>query len=141
TKQGSIHRELVQTFRHDGVILDQSNLHAGQPQVYRLDSGMAYLRTFGPPTVVLGTQQKIWTLGGTALLDEPSKSHAVAHVEHDFPLTLLGEARWQKGMLWYHVQWATPNHTGVGWVSAAAITFTSPGPVPGWASFDVLSPP
>jgi beta-lactamase class A len=44
-------------------------------------------------------------------------------------------------MLWYHVQWTAGHHKGAGWVSATAITFTSPGHVPGWASFDALSPP
>lgn len=43
-------------------------------------------------------------------------------------------------MLWYHVQWSTPKNTARGWVSAAAITFASPGNVVGWASFDALSP-
>ncbi len=141
TKQDSIHQLLVQAFWYDGVILDQSNLSADPPQIQRLDTSMAYLRTFGPPTVVLGTQQTVWTLGETALLDGPSMGHEVAHVGQNFPLTLLGETTWEKGLLWYHVRWAIPNHPGTGWVSAAASTFTSPGHVPAWASFDVLSPP
>ena len=140
-KQGSIHQLLVQAFWHDGVVLDQSSRDAGRPQIHRLDTSMAYLRTFGPPTVVLSTQQTIWTLGETALLNGPGMGYAVAHVGQNFSLTLLGETTWEKGVLWYHVRWTVPNHTGAGWVSAAAITFTSPGPVPSWASFDVLSSP
>ena len=58
-----------------------------------------------------------------------------------FSLTLLGDATWKSEMLWYHVAWAAPKGTGNGWIEASAITFTSPGNVPGWASFDVLSPP
>ncbi len=140
TKQGSTHQLLVQAFLYDGVILDQSNPGAGRSGIQRLDTGLAYLRTFGPPTVVLDTQKTTWTLGETALVDGPSMTHALAHVEQNFPLTLLGETTWQKGKLWYHVGWTVPNQAGAGWVPADAVTFTSPGPVPSWASFDVLSP-
>jgi beta-lactamase class A len=139
TRQGSIHQLLVQAFWHDGVVLDQSNLDAGPPQIHRLDTSVAYLRTFGPPAVVLRTRQTIWALGETPLLDEPGTGQAVVHVGQDFPLTLLGEATWKKGMLWYHVQWTAPNSTGTGWVSAAAITLAPSPHGPSWASFDVLS--
>lgn len=139
-KQGSIHQLLVQAFSHDGVVLDLSTLVAGKPQISRLDTSVAYLRTFGLPTVALSTHQTIWTLGEAALLDEPGTGHALAHVGQNFQLTPLGEGIWEKGVLWYHVSWTTPQRTGDGWVSAAAITFTSPGPVPAWASFDLLSP-
>jgi hypothetical protein len=100
-----------------------------------------YLRTFGPPTVAIGSQRGVWAQGETALLDAPSSGQAVAHVGQHFSLTLLGDATWKSGMLWYHVEWAAPKGTGNGWVEASAITFTSPGNVPEWASFDVLSPP
>jgi beta-lactamase class A len=139
-RQGHVHKLLVQAFSHDGVVLDQSTLVAGQPQIQQLDTSVAYLRTFGLPKVELSTKQTMWTQGETTLLDAPSTAHALAHVGQDFPLTSLGEAKWEKGMLWYHVSWTASKRKGAGWVSGAAITFTSPGSVPSWASLDVLSP-
>ncbi len=140
-KEGSIHHLLVQVFWRDGVLLDQDSLDAsGQPQIQRLDSGIDYLRTAGPPTVVVSPQQRTWTLGKTTLLSAPGTGQAVAHVEQHFPLTLLDNPSWNAGRLWYHAQWIAATHTGAGWVEASAITFTSPGNVVGRASFDALSP-
>ncbi|MFL5592273.1 MAG: serine hydrolase [Ktedonobacteraceae bacterium] len=141
TNHGKTHQLLVQVFWRDGLILDETTPDVSdQPQIQRLDTGVAYLRTVGPPTFEISPAQTIWSQGETALLDAPGTGHAVAHVGQDFPLTLLGDANWKMGMPWYHVQWTVPKRTATGWVSAAAITFTSPGSVPGWASFDVLSP-
>ena len=123
------------------MILDQDDLNAaGQPKIDRLETGLAYMNILGPPTVALPPQQTIWAQGETALLTAPSAGQMVAHVGQSFPLTLLGDAIWNSGMLWYHVQWKAPKRTSVAWVSAALITFNSPGNGPGWASFDVLSP-
>ncbi|HEX9132940.1 MAG TPA: serine hydrolase [Ktedonobacteraceae bacterium] len=139
---GSVHQMLVQAFWRDALLLDESALDAsGQPLIQRLESGVDYLRTFGPPPVAIGSQRSVWAQGETALLDAPSTGRAVAHVGQHFSLALLGDATWKSGMLWYHVAWAAPKGTGNGWVEASAVTFTSPGNVPGWASFDVLSPP
>lgn len=141
TKDGSTHHMLVQAFWRDGLLLDQDTFDAsGQPLVQRLNTGVAYLRTVGPPTVALSAQQTIWAQGDTTLLNAPGTGHPIAHVGQYFPLTPLGDIDWIKGMLWYHVQWVAPKHKGSGWVGASAITFTSPGDVSGWASFDVLSP-
>jgi beta-lactamase class A len=81
-------------------------------------------------------------VGDTALLDAPGTGHAVAHVGQHFPLTLLGDTRRIEGVAWYHVQWSVPKKSNnpSGWISATALTFNSPGNVPGIASFDVLSP-
>ena len=141
TNHGRTHQMLVQVFWRDGLILDETPPDVSdQPEIQRLDTGVAYLRTVGPPNFEISPAQTIWSQGETTLLDAPSTGHVVAHVGQDFPLTLLGDATWKMGMLWYHVQWAVPKRTTTGWVPAAAITFTSPGSVPGWASFDVLSP-
>src|SRR6266566_902072 len=140
-KEGSIHHLLVQIFWRDGVLLDQDSRDAsGQPQIQRLDSGIAYLRTAGPPTVVVSPQQPTWALGKTTLLSAPGTGQAVAHVEQHFPLILLDNPSWNAGRLWYHVQWTAAKHTEAGWVEASAITFISPSKVAGWASFDALSP-
>lgn len=85
-------------------------------------------------------QQTIWAQGDTALFNAPGTGHPIAHVGQHFPLTPTGDIAWNKGTLWYHVQWVVPKHKGSGWVGASAVTFTSPGNVPGRASFDVLSP-
>ena len=140
-KAGRVHHLLVQAFWRDGVLLDQDSLDAaGQPQVQRLDSGIAYLRTAGPPSVTPSPHQGTWAQGNTTLLEGPGTGQAVAHVGQQFPLTLLGQASWKTGQLWYHVQWTAARQTGAGWVEASAIAFSSPGDAPGWASFDVLSP-
>ncbi len=138
---GGTHQMLVQVFWRDGLVLDQDTGDAsGQFQIERLNTGVAYLRTIGTPPVAISEQQIAWAQGDTTLLDAPGTGQAVAHVGQHFPLTLLRDTAWNKGTLWYHAQWDTPKRTGSGWVPATAITFTSPGSVPGWASFDVLSP-
>jgi len=140
SKDGHVHHMLVQGFWRDAVILDQDSVDAaGQPLIERLETGVAYLRTVGPPAVSVQAQQTIWTQSDTALLDTAGTGLAVAHLEEDFPLTLLGETTWKMGMLWYHVQWSVPKQLVSGWVSAAAATFSSPGDVPGRASIDALS--
>ncbi len=141
TTNGKVHQMLVQAFWEDGVLLDQSILDArGQPQIQRLDSGLDYLRTLGPPPVATSIQQTIWVQGETTLLNAPGTGHIAAHLGQHFPLTILGDTSWSRGMLWYHVQWTVPKRTADGWVEAPAISFISPGTVPGWASLDALSP-
>ena len=141
TKYGNTHHMLVQAFWRDGLLLDQDMFDASdQPLVQRLDTGVAYLRTVGPPAVALSAQQTIWAQGDTTLLNAPGTGHPIAHVGQSFPLMPLGDIAWNKGTLWYHVQWVVPKRKASGWVEASAVTFTSPGKVAGWASFDVLSP-
>jgi hypothetical protein len=140
TKNGSIHHMLVQAFWSDAVEVDQGAVDAsGQPQIQRLDTGVAYLRTAGPPSVEISSPQTVWSQGDTTLLDAPGSGHPIAHIGQNFPLTIQG-GTWSSGTLWYQVQWTVPKSTGNGWIPATAIIFTSPGNVPGWASFDVLSP-
>ncbi len=141
TKNGATHQMLVQLFWRDGLLLDQDALdNSGQPLIQRLNTGIDYLDTLGPPSVVVGSQQTVWTQGDTTLLDAPNIGQTIAHIGQDFPLTTSGDTAWDNGTLWYHVQWAVPTNTSTGWVQASAIIFTSPGNVPGWASFDALSP-
>jgi beta-lactamase class A len=142
TINGSVHHMLVQAFWRDALLLDQDTpAAAGQLQISRLATGVAYWRTFGPPPVTTDSQRAAWIQADTAvLLTAPGTGQTIAHIGQHFPLTLLGDSAWNTTMLWYHVQWTVPHHTGSGWVSASAITFTSPGAVPAWASVDVLSP-
>lgn len=130
---------LVQLFTHDGLLLDQTAQNAS-PAISRLSTGLDYLRTFGPPTIAVAAQQPVWTEADTALLQTPSADQAIAHVDKNFPLTLMGDTTWVSGMLWYHVAWTTPKQTTQGWVSGSSLTFISPGNAPGWASIDALSP-
>ncbi len=140
TKNGSTHHLQVQAFWRDAVEVDEDALDASdQPQVQRLDTGIAYLRTTAPPPVEISTPENVWVEGDTALLDAPGSGQPVAHVGQNFPLSLIGGA-WNAGVLWYQAQWSEPKSSGKAWLPATAITFTSPGNVPGWASFDVLSP-
>ena len=140
-RNGLVQHLLVQAFWRDAVVLDQSvQDSSGQPLVSRLETGVAYLRTVGPPDVLVPPEQEAWTQADTALLDAPGTGRQEAHIGQDFPLTLLGETSWNSGMLWYQVGWTTPHHSSTGWVEASAITFTPPGSGPGWASIDALSP-
>lgn len=141
TKGGGTHHLLVQAFERDGLVLDQGIVDAsGQPQVQRLATGTDYVHTIGLPAVAISAKQTIWAQGDTALLSAPSAGQAVAHVGQNFPLTLLGDTKWDTGMLWYHIQWAAPKGGGEGWVPANAITFTAPGNAASRASMDALSP-
>src|SRR5205085_9455028 len=125
SKDGHVHHMLVQGFWRDAVILDQDSVDAaGQPLIERLETGVAYLRTVGPPAVSVQKQQTIWTQSDTALLDTAGTGLAVAHLEEHFPLTLLGETTRQMGMRWSHVQWIVPRQLVSGWVSAAAATLS-----------------
>ncbi len=138
---GKPHHMLVQAFERDGVLLDQDARDASDhPLIQRLATGIDYLQTFGLPAVAIRPQQTIWTQGETTLLTTPDSGLAIAHIGQNFVLKLLGDTRWTAGVLWYHVQWSTPKSTDRGWISAADITFVSPGSVPQWASLDVLSP-
>jgi beta-lactamase class A len=136
-----VHHLLVQLFWRDGVVLDQDDTGAaGQPLISRLKTSLAYLRTLGPPPLAVAAQQGVWASGESALLDAPGTGHAVAHVGVHFSLALLGDTAWSAGILWYHVQWGAAQLDGSGWMQASALTFDSPGNMPGWASIDALSP-
>ncbi|HEX6478822.1 MAG TPA: serine hydrolase [Ktedonobacteraceae bacterium] len=140
TKNGSTHYMQVQAFWRDAVEVDEDTVNAfEQPQVRRLDTGIAYLRTAGPPPVEISSPQTVWSQGDTALLNAPGSGQPVAHIGQNFPLTLQGST-WSSGTLWYQAQWTVPKRTGSGWLPATAITFTSPGDVTAQASFDILSP-
>ncbi len=141
TKDGVTHQMLAQVFWRGVLLLDQSAQDAsGNPTITRLDTGLAFLQTLGPPDVALVNGGSIWSLGDMALLNAPATGQAAVHIGQGFPLTLLGDGAWNAGTLWYHVQWQAPKTSGAGWAPASGLTFTPPGSDPAWASFDVLSP-
>ncbi|HCI78910.1 MAG TPA: class A beta-lactamase [Ktedonobacter sp.] len=141
TVHGNMHHMLVQLFWRDGIVVDVDSTNAaGQPTVQRLATGLDYLRTVGPPAVMIAQQQHVWATGNTTLYNAPSVSQATAHVGQNFPLTLLGDSQWQNGILWYHVQWSVGKQTAKGWIAANSPAFTSSGNVTPESSFDVLSP-
>ena len=140
TEDGHVHHMLVQSFLRDGLILDQDSKDAsGQPLIERLATGVAYLRTVGPPAVAVHAQQTIWVQDDTTLLATAGTGSVIAHPEENFPLTLLGDTTWNMQTLWYHVQWGVPKQRQTGWIAANATTFSSPGNTPGRASIDTLS--
>src|SRR5262249_34975652 len=121
------------------LALDQDTADAaGHPAIAPLDAGVAYLRTLAPPPL-LGSERRMWSLGDVAVLSAPGGA-PVVHIGLNFPLALLGDARWADGILWYHLHWEAPKHEGDGWLPAIAVTFRTPGAAPAWAGFDVLSP-
>lgn len=139
-KDGQLHHMQIQVFERDALLLDQDALDAsGQPVVQRVTSGLDYLNTLGGPDIAVKTQQTVWAQGISPLLSLPAKGQEVAHVGENFPLTLLGEAQWQSGMLWYHVQWSAPKTSGNGWITASAVSYNSPSSMLSHASVDVLS--
>ncbi|GHO45050.1 hypothetical protein KSX_32130 [Ktedonospora formicarum] len=141
TTHDGTHHMLVQAFEYDGLVLDQGAANAsGQPQIQRLNSGTDYVHTIGLPAVAIRARQAIWTQTDTALLPVPGAGQAVAHVGQNFPLTLLGDTKWDTNMLWYHIQWAEPKESREGWVPANTITFIKPGNASSQASMDALSP-
>jgi beta-lactamase class A len=139
--QGQAHHMLAQVFLREALLVDlDGSADSGQPVVQPVQSGLDYLRTLGPPAIVLGSHRTIWAQGDTTLLDAPGTGMATAHIGQQFPLKLLGDVTWDNGALWYHVQWSAPKNTGQGWAPAVGTTYGSPGAAPAWASFDVLSP-
>ncbi len=140
-QSGSVHHLLAQVFWRNVVLLDQGvQGAASQPTFITPTTGLDYLRTLGPPRVEVGSHTSVWARGETALLSAAGTGQATVHVGQHFPLTLSGGVSWVKGALWYEVLWNAPETSGKGWAPASALSFTSPGNVPGWASFDVLSP-
>lgn len=142
TVNGAPHAMLVQAFWRGALLVDMTAIGAqGQPTITPLDTGLDYLRTLGPPAVVVASSQQVWGLGDMAVLDAPVTGNALAHVGVNYPLSLAGQTQWLSGALWYTVRWQGPKTSGTGWAPAQAITFTSPGSgAPAYASFDVLSP-
>ncbi|MGH2485669.1 MAG: serine hydrolase, partial [Ktedonobacterales bacterium] len=140
--QGSVHHLLVQVFWRGIVVEDRSVTDAdGDPVVTRLDTGVAYLRTFGPPSVMVRGGTPVWGLADAAALTAPDSGRALAHVGLNFPFTATGETRWTSSGLWYHVRWKTSHSQGDGWMPAIAVTFSTPPAGSPWlASFDALSP-
>ena len=96
--------------------------------------------TSAPITKGTTSTTTAWAVGDTPLLSAPGTGKPTVTVGQQFPLALLGDTAKVGSVVWYHVQWKAPKTSGEGWAPASALTFTSPGSVPGWASFDVLSP-
>lgn len=141
SRNGGTHHLLVQAFSNAVLVADSDAPDAsGQPSVWLLDIGSAYLQTFGPPTLDIHSGEEAWGMSESAVLDAPANGTATLHSGQAFPFTLLGDSQWLNGALWYDVRWQTPSTSGNGWISAAALSFTSPGDTPAWASFEALSP-
>lgn len=140
--QGVIHHLLVQVFWRGIIVEDRSVTDAdGDPVVTRLDAGVAYLRTFGPPSVMVHIGTQVWGLTDAAALTAPDSGKTLAHVGLNFPFWATGDIRWTNSGLWYHVRWKTSHSQGDGWMPAIAVTFSPPAAgSPWWASFDALSP-
>jgi hypothetical protein len=137
---GVSHRLLIQAFWRGALIMDRDVKDAaGQPLIQPLDTGVAYLKTLTPPAPVLGGRPSIWATGDIGIMSAPNTGIPTAHVGQNFPLRLLGDAQWNAGTLWYHVEWKGPKSSGAGWAPAIGTTFTAPGSAAAWASFDLLS--
>ncbi|GAC1400809.1 MAG: hypothetical protein NVSMB49_13810 [Ktedonobacteraceae bacterium] len=142
TYNGNPHHMLVQVFSLGGLLFDQDiPAISDQPSIYRLNTGLDYLHTFGLPDVKLDTKQEIWSQEDTSLLDAPETGNEIAHVGQHFPLLLTGDTAWSDGMLWYHVQWTALKDTYNGWIDADTVTFTLPTTDSvSQTSFDAFSP-
>ncbi|MGH2518088.1 MAG: serine hydrolase, partial [Ktedonobacterales bacterium] len=153
TIAGVPHTLLVQVFWREALLVDMTAVDAaGEPTITPLNTGLDYLRTLGPPAVVVAASEQAWGLSDMAVLNAPGIGGVLVHVGMNYPLTLTGQAQWWNGALWYSVHWRAPTISGTGgtggtsgtggagWAPAHAITFTSPGNAPAYAEFDVLSP-
>ncbi|GCE10640.1 hypothetical protein KTT_04990 [Tengunoibacter tsumagoiensis] len=140
-QDGAVHHLEIQAFTRNAFLLDKDvSGPDGQPAIQPLNTGIDYLRTLGMPTVKVSSGQLIWSQNDTAIYSEASPDHALAHIAKNFQFTLLGDTKWNTGVLWYHVQWSTPKKaSNQGWVSAADMTLSAPGKGPEWASIDLLS--
>lgn len=137
---GASHRLVIQAFWRGALIMDRDVKDAsGQPLIYPLDTGVAYLKTLVPPTPVLGARTSIWATSDISILSAPNTGIPTVHVGPRFPLHLLGETQWSAGTLWYHVQWQGKTTSGTGWAPASGTTFSAPGSAAAWAAFDLLS--
>ncbi len=133
---------VAQVFWRGVLLMDLQSVDAtGQPKVWPADSGLAYLRTAGPPEVALTAKTPVWALGSAPVCTAPTSGNDIIHIGPNFPFALAGDSQWADGQLWYHVLWQVPHSSGSGWTPATAITFSNPGlNVVPTASFDVLSP-
>lgn len=140
-RDGQTHHLVVQAFSHAVLVANSDTPDAsGQPSIQVLDIGRAYLQTFGPARLDIRPGEQVWATGDTAVRDILTSNTVKIHVGQAFPFTLAGDTQWMDGSLWYRVYWQTPHTSDAGWINASALTFTSPGDAPRWASFDVLSP-
>ncbi len=142
TVHRSTHTIVAQVFWRTVLLMDPQSLDAnGQPTVWEASTGLAYLRTVGPPQVTLSAQTPAWALGDAPVQSAAGAGNAIIHIGQNFPFTLVGESQWVSGALWYHVRWQVPHSSGTGWTPATALTFTHPSAnTVATASFDVLSP-
>lgn len=141
SRDGQTRHLTVQAFWNAVLVADNDAPDStGQSSVQVLDIGRAYLQTFGAPSLDIYPNEQVWSAGDTAIFDTPTSNTAKIYVGQAFPFALTGETQWVNGALWYHVHWQTPRNSGDGWVNASALSFSSPGDAPAWASFDVLSP-
>ncbi len=141
TYGGATHQLLVQAFWYGALLVDTgATATTNKPIVAWLDVGLAYLRTFGPPSISLRANQRMWALKDTPVVDTPDGKNAQLHIGPNFALQATGDAQWKDGELWYRVSWRTPKRSGQGWVPANTIASTAPTPgEPGVAAFDALS--
>lgn len=139
---GATHHLTIQAFAFGVLAADKDTLGAdGQPTIQRMSSGLDYLSTFGPPSVVVAKKTLAWGVSDATVLDAPVNGKAVTHFGRNFALTLTGSAKWDSAALWYGVGWAAPKSSGAGWAPASAITFTAPDKAAQQnAGLDMLSP-
>ena len=142
TVNGVPHTLLVQAFADVVLACDVTSPDPATQTVMPVDAGIAYLRTLAPPAVAFGAGTSLWSTGNVAIVSQAGGGSASVHLGQNFALTAASDgqaAQWVNGALWYHVRWAAPKRSGEGWAPASALTLTSPGGAPAYASFDVLS--
>lgn len=107
-------------------------------------TGLAYLATFGPPSVEAGPLRPAWIAESNrddAVEDAPG-GKTLLTLGRNYPVTLT-DARWVGAQLWYAVRYATGGGAASGWLPADALTFAAPpSGIAGapWAGMGVLSP-
>lgn len=141
SQSGTTHHLLIQAFWNAVVVADADTLTGTHPSISLASTGLAYLKTLGPPTVTLPANASAWALGNTPVLDAAATGKETVHIGANFPVTPTGQTSWTSATLWYAVSWSAGKQSGKGWLAGTALTFTAPNSSqPAYASLDVLSP-
>jgi beta-lactamase class A len=128
----------VQVFEHAALVVSRDGI---QP----LDTGLAFLRTLGPPAPLVGSNLKIWgtsSWADTSVLTAPASGNPLLEIGMNYPLALDGAFRWIQGILWYKVLWQDGPASGAGWISADETSMLAPNAGSAvWSSFAPFSSP
>ncbi len=141
TRDGATHKLTIQMFERGAIMLDAPMSARGgnaAPVASQLAVGVAYLQTFGPPSVrVMGGTHAWISQAVAAHGDANEASPVIAHLGTNLHVTLTPETMWVNGRLWYEASWQVRSTRDTGWVPASDVSF-KPLDGPAHAGLDAL---